>query len=110
MSDKTVISCILDLMFDYSSKDVYPLSQALVETIHFNMLSKTSNKSFDEIYDYLKLMAKQSFIEQNLRKFKGALKNEELCLSKNTAKKLYLKNKEINLKNDKNIKNDDFQM
>ena len=63
-----------------------------IEAIEFNMLLKTeSNKDFDSIYQKLNAMAKISYDEQQVRKYKGTLNSENLKLSYKDCYKMYSK-------------------
>ena len=76
--------------YDYFLKKNLPLKQEIIEAIEFNMLLKTEkNSDFNAIYQKLNAMAKISYDEQQVRKYKGTLNSENLKLSYKDCYKMY---------------------
>ena len=75
------------------NKSKNPISQLQIEKAYFNVLSKSNPKqSFDSLYATLAKMAKQSYDEQILRRFKGNLTQETPLLTKQMAKQIFDEN------------------
>ena len=78
------------------NKSKNPISQLQIEKAYFNVLAKSQpNLSFNERYDLLKQMAKESYDEQVFRRFKGNLTQENLLLSKDMAKEILGQTKQV---------------
>lgn len=69
-----------------------PISQSQIEQAYFNVIMKSQpNLTFNECYDLLEQMAKESYNEQTSRRFKGNLTQENPILSKSLAKSIFSK-------------------
>ena len=77
--------------FEYLNESDKPIDQKVIESAIFSMLSKTSEKTFDELYCLLERMASETFVEQKVRKFRGSFCQENLLLKKDEAYKIYKK-------------------
>lgn len=74
---------------EWSTEVVKPLEQKLIEKIVFASIVKTSNDSLESLYDKMQKMAKASFEEQKTKKYKFALNQPELAMTKQQALQLY---------------------
>lgn len=88
--------------FEYLNESDKPILQKTIESAVFEMISKTSEKSFDELYCLLERMAKETFLEQKSRKFRGSFCQENVLLKKDEAYKIYKKYHK-NVKNNEKI-------
>lgn len=66
------------------------IDQLMIEKVYFNILKKSNkNASFDEIYNILTKMVKDSFAEQEQREYEGNLISNKPLLSREEAAKDY---------------------
>lgn len=80
---------------EWTNQTTVPLKQLIIEKIVFCVLCKTTNQSFEKTYAQMELMAKASFDEQRLKRYKSTLKSNALQMDKKIAKKIFCENKII---------------